>query len=87
MTNAAGADMFGGEAKRLAPGSFSVPAKLMELNYGNDRNLLNLEKPVFLHKGQTSKEINVTGPPPLSGVKLGNVVQKAVKEGINILLI
>jgi len=81
MTNAAGADMFAGE-KRLAPGSFSVPTKLMELNYGNDRNFLNLEKPIFLHKGQTSKEIDFNGPPPpLTGVKLGNVVQKAANEG------
>jgi hypothetical protein len=87
LTGAAAADMFGSEVMRLKPGQVSVPTQLMELDYSNDRNLKNLEKPVFIHKGQTTttnanknKSLNQNeAASPLQGVKLGN---KVVKESL-----
>jgi hypothetical protein len=72
ITDSAVADQFA--ERRLAPGQMELPTKLVELDYFNDRNFRNLEKPVFLHTGQKSS----TGAlAPLQGVKLGNTVVKA----------
>jgi hypothetical protein len=74
ITDSAVADQFA--AKRLAPGQMELPTKLVELDYFNDRNFRNLEKPVFLHTGQKSTT-DSESLSPLLGVKLGNTVVKA----------
>jgi hypothetical protein len=82
MTDRSVIDQFGGMATRLAPGQVSVPTQLRELSY-NDKNFKNLEKPIFIHKGQTNLENkNNNKHRPLQGKKLGNTVQKEAVGGM-----
>jgi len=82
MGDASVIDQFGGMAsrrQRLLPGQMIIPTKRRNLNYMNN-NLGNLEKPIFLHKGES--RVNNTHN-PLNGTKLGNVVKKANVHGNN----
>lgn len=77
MADSAVTDMFGGTARRLKPGQMVLRTKIADLGYNHDKNNKSLEKPVFLHKGQTSVKAKHTKHNPLNGAKLGNVAKKA----------
>lgn len=79
ITNAASAELFTNAAP-LKPGQISLPTKLADLDL-SDPSFRNLEKPVFLHKGEKastkhkSKTNNVVLD-PIANKKLGNEVVK-----------
>lgn len=80
MADSAVTDMFGENARRLKPGQMILKTKIADLGFNHDKNNKSLEKPVFLHKGQTSVNARHTTHNPLNGAKLGNVVKKAKND-------
>ncbi len=77
LTTPSVVDQFGFPPKRkLKPGQVEIPTKLMELNYSNERNYRDLEKPLFLHTKEKVRNENEASARPLKGVKLGNTVKK-----------
>lgn len=73
-SNAAAEQFTHSEEPKLPPGSFSSPVRIQNLDL-NEKGLKNLEKPVFISKGQ--KSTNESNTVPLEGnhAPISNTVQ------------